>query len=373
MSSTADSRWRVHPLGRAATLRRAAAEAVLWVLIGLIGLFAVVLLAGILMEEVFPRSGVGTTIDLVSRASVVWDLVIGVLGLLALGLLRALEGPLTARALAAAVHRGAPATEVPIPSQWRTARTSSARTYRLIAIWLLAILGLCHLIVLIALIESGLDAAGLAVIGGGLLLLAAIGAGIPLTGTVFTRWQSRHSELLPQRWTQAHRIVASGRELTEEEITAARSAAGLGVAPPGAALRGLERVLTVILTLAAMAAALAVELLIAIAHPGTTHTPSRRLGERAELPPDGERLVDQLATGMGIAGGVVLFALLGAAVCTILRLRLEHRVLRDALADPGALGVTVLGVLLASVLDARRQRLRDELVQRWPVREDDAA
>lgn len=446
MTSLEDSRWRVHPLGRAATLRRVSAEAVLWGLIGLIGLFAVVLFSGILAEEVLPRSAVSTTIDLVGRASVVGDLVLGVLGLLALGLLRALEGPLTARSLAAAVHRGAPATEVPIPSQWRAARTSSARTYRLIAIWLLAILGLSQLILIMATIESGLDPVGLAVVGGGLLLLALIAAGIPLTGTGFTRWQSRHTEVLPQRWTQAHRIVAAGRELTEEEVTAERTAEGRGAAPPGAVLRGLERVLTAVVTLAAMASALAFELLIAIAYPERTRTASRQLGERADLSPEAERLVDLLATAMGIAGGVGLLALLGAAVCTIARLRLEHRVLRDALADPaaappphallrramaptsltilnllfalagaacalgiavwfvdaaaelpswdhyaaaapqlraagaagpwivlGALGVMVLGILLASVLDTRRQGLRDELVRRWPVQEDPTA
>lgn len=162
MSSPADSRWRVHPLGRAATLRRASAEAVLSGLLGLLALFAIALISGLLVEEVFAETEATTTIDLILRASLVGDLVLGLLGLLALGLLGALEGPLMARALAARMREGAVATAVPIPLQWEAARESSAKAYRTIAIVLLAILGLCYLIVLIATVESGLDAVGLA-------------------------------------------------------------------------------------------------------------------------------------------------------------------------------------------------------------------
>ncbi|WP_394213829.1 hypothetical protein [Brachybacterium vulturis] len=448
MSSLTDSRWRVHPIGRAATLRRAAAEAMLWGLMGLVGLFAIGFLSGIVAEEVLPESEAATTLDLVTRASLVGDLALGLTGLLALGLLGALEGPLMARALAGAMRRGAPATAVPFPLQWEAARESSARTYRLIAIWLLAILGFCYVIVVFAVFESGLDPTGLAILGGGALLLAVIWAGIPLTGRVFRRWQSRHFEELPRWWTQPHRIIAAGRELTEQDVTAARSRAGLGVALPGAGVRRLVTALVAIITVSAIAWEMAFTLTVGIAYPDATRTASRQLGERADLEPETERLVDLLAMGMGVAGGVALLAVAGIVVCTIILRRLEHRVLRRALAEPatippahallsramaptsltilkvlfavagaaaalgialwfvdavaelpdwdfyaaagpelraagalgpwivlGALVVFVLGIVVSSVLDARDQGLRDELVQRWPVRpvEEDGA
>ena len=441
MSSFADSRWRVHPIGRAATLRRAAAEAVLWGLMGLVGLFGIALLCGIVVEEVFAETVTGTTVDLVLRASLVGDLVLGLLGLLALGLLGALEGPLTARALVAVMRRGAPATSVPIPQQWEAARESSARAYKLIAIVLLALLGFSYVIVVVATFESGLDPGGLAILGGGAVLLAAIWGGIPLTGRVFTRWQSRCSDQLPQRWTQPHRIIAADRELSEQDVTAARQRAGLGTSLPGAGVRRLDAALVAIVTASATAWTTAFTSIVAVAYPDATRTASRQLGERADLDPETERLVDLLAMGMGIAGGAALLAIAGIVVCTILLRRTEHRVLRRALADPaaipppyallsramaptsltilkvlfagagggaalgialwfvsavadrpdwehyaaagpelraaGALGswivlgsfaVLVLGIVVSSLLDARDQGLRDQLVQRWPVR-----
>lgn len=349
MSSFTDSRWRVHPIGRAATLRRAAAEAVFWGLMGLLGLFGIALLSGIVAEEVFAGTEAATTLDLVSRASLVGGLVLALSGLLALGLLGALEGPLLARALSAVMRRGAPATSVPIPLQWEAARKSSARAYKHIAIVLLAILGFFYVIVV----------------------------------------------------------------------------------------------------LAAMAGMTAFQIMVAAAYPDATRTASRQLGERADLGPGAERMVDLLATGMGVAGGVGILAFAGVVVCTIILRRLEHRQLRRTLADPaavappyallsramaptsltvlkvlfafagaaaalgialwfvnavaelpdwdvyaaagpelraagplgpwivlGSLVAMILGIALASVLDARDQNLRDELVQRWPVRpveEDETA
>ncbi|WP_157697112.1 hypothetical protein [Brachybacterium avium] len=449
MSSLADSRWRVHPIGKAATLRRAAADAMFWGLMGLVALFAIALLSGIVAEEVLPESQAASTLDLVTRASVVGDLALGLSGLLAYGLLGALEGPLMARALVATIRRGAPETSVPIPLQWEAARDSSARAYRLIVIWLLTIVGLCFLIVVFATFESGVDPVGLAILGGGALLLAMIWAGIPLTGRVFRRWQVRHSEELAQWWTQPHRILAAGRELTAQGISEARARAGLGGALPGRGTRTLSTVLVTVAAFAAMAGLTAFEIVVAVAYPDATRTASRQLGERADLGPEAERIVDLLAMGMGAAGGVALLALAGIVVCTIILRRSEHRVLRRALADTaavpppyallrramaptslailkvlfafsgagaalgialwfvdavaelpdwdhyaaagpelraaGALGpwivlgsltVLALGIVISSVLDARDQSLRDELVQRWPVRplpEDSAA
>ncbi|QNN82478.1 hypothetical protein H3H54_16210 [Brachybacterium sp. Z12] len=182
MSPVADSRWRVLPLGRAATLRRAAGEGLLFALVGLAGLFVAAVLSAVIIGEVFPETAVETTIDLVVRASLVGILVLGALGLLVLGLLDSLHGPLCARALAAARLRGTPATSVPIPTQWKAAQENSAGRYKRIAIMLLAILGISYLILVASMLGSGLDAVDLGILVGGGLLLALIWAGIPLTG-----------------------------------------------------------------------------------------------------------------------------------------------------------------------------------------------
>lgn len=446
MSPIADSRWRVLPIGRAATLRRAAHEAVLSALLGMVALFAVALITGMLVEEVFAETTVGTSLDLVTRASLVGDLVLGVLGLLTLGLLGALHGPLMARALAAARHQGAPATSVPAPVQWAAARDSSETAYRYIAIGMLALLGLFFVIVILATFSSGVDPVGLAILAGGALLLALIWGGIPLTAALDRR-RSRDFEELTQLWTQPHRIIAAGRAMTEQDILEARRAAGAeGDSParaplPGSGVRVLSRALLSGVALASMAWVTLFELVVAVAYPEATRHASRQLGDRADLGAEGERLVDMLALGMGVAGAVALLAVAGGVVCAIILRRIEHRVLHRALGDPeagpppyallsqamaptslpilrvlfglcgagavlgialwfvdavaespdwdfyaaagpelrvaGALGpwivlaafvVMALGIVVSSMLDARDQRLRDELVQHWPVR-----
>lgn len=440
MHNIADSRWRVLPVGRAVTLQRTAVEALFYGLIGLLGLFGVAVISGILVEELFNETAAGTTIDLVGRACLAGVLVLGVIGLLLLGLLGALEGPLMARALSRAMQHGTPATEVPIPTQWEAAQESSARAYKGIAIALLAVLGLFYVIGVFAMLES-LDAVGLAVIGGGTLLLAAIWAGIPLTGKVFTRWQRGFADELPERWTQPHRIIAAGRQLTEEDIAAARAAAGIFVPLPGRGVRALNSVLLSALVVAALAWLTAFQLVVAVAYPDATHTASRQLGDRAVLDSDGERLVDLLTLAEGISAAVGVLAFAAMVGCVIILRRLEHRELRRALGDPaapppqhtlltramtrtslpvlkvfftlvgaaaalgfalwfvdrvaelpdwafyaaagpqlraaaplgpwimvGALCAMGLGVVIGSLLDARDRTLRDELVQRWPVR-----
>lgn len=440
MRTIADSRWRVLPVGHAVTLHRTAVEALTYGLIGLGALFVVVVISGILVEELLGGTAAGITVDVVGRASIAGGVVLGVIGLLLLGLFRALEGPLMARALSRAMRQGVPATEVPIPTQWATARKSSARAYRVIAIALLATLGLFWVIVLFVTLSDP-DPVGLTILAGGAVLLAAIWAGIPLTGKVFTRWQSRFADELPERWTPPHRIIASGRELTKEAITAERTAAGIFTPVPGHRMRALGNALLTIVILAGLAWSMTFEMAVAVAYPSSTRTASRQLGERAELGPAGERLVELLTMAGGICAGVGVVAFAGTVVCAIIVRHVEHRDLRRALGDPaapppqhallgramvstslpllkvffalvsvtaalgfalwfvdrvaelpewdayaaagpqlraaaalgpwvmlGALCAMGLGVVLGSLLDARDQALRDQLVQRWPVR-----
>lgn len=342
MNSIADSRWRVLPIGRAATLARATRDAVLFALIGQVVLFAVALLTGLVAEEVFAGTSAATTIDLVGRATIVGDLVLGGLGLLAFGMLCALHGPLMARALESAKDRGTPATWVPAPGQWDSAQSSSAQVYKMIAVVLLALLGLFYVIAFFVVLTSEFDWVWAGVLGGGALVLALIWGGIPLTGRVFGRWQSRHFAPLPQWWTEPHRIIAAGRAKTPQEVHEMRGETGTdGETParasvPGSGVRALSRVLLSGLSLGGAAWVVLFHLVVAVAYPDATTDAGRQLGDRAELGPEGEQLVDLLSIGMGIAGGVALLAGAGSVACAIIVRRIEHHVLRRALADPAA-------------------------------------
>ena len=433
MQPIADSRWRVLPVGPLVALRRTAVDAVLHGLIGLLGLFVVAVVSGLVVEELLPETGTATTLDLVARASVVGDLLLGLIGLLALGLLGALEGPLMARARARAAPQG-------IPAQWEVAQESSARAYRVVAIVLLVILGFFYLILVVTVLGDP-DPGALAILGAGALLLAMIWAGIPLTGRLLPRWQSRHAGELGQRWTPSHRIIAAGRALTAEDISAQRAEAGIRAPLPGRGVRALRQALLVVVALAAAAWVAAFQLLVVVAYPEATYGAGRQLGERTELDPAGERLVDLLTAGEGISAALGAAAFAAVVVCEIVLRRAEHRALRRALADPagpppqhalltramagtslpalkvlfaltgaaaalgvglwfvdlvadlpdwdtyaaageqlraaaslgpwivlGALGVMGLGIALSGLLDARDRVLRDQLVQRWPVR-----
>lgn len=344
----AASRWRVLPVGALATAQRNLVDALVWGLIGLASLLGLAILSGLLAEELLPESASGTTIDLVARASAGGVLSLGAIGLLLLGLITALAGPLMARALAVEVRRGTPPTDVPIPEQWETARENSAGLYRIIALLMLALLGFFYLIVVVVILGDP-DPAGMAVLGGGALVLGAIVAGLFVTGRLFPRWQHRYAISLHEQWTDPHRVIAAGRQLTEQDITRARVAgveegigerremlSALGSRRPGTAARRLGETAVVVLGAASGISLLSLELMFAIAYPEREHWAGGQAGERAQLAPEGERLVDLVMLALGISAAVALLAFALVAVCAIVVRRLEHRALRGALADPSA-------------------------------------
>ncbi|KRE39265.1 hypothetical protein ASG73_02705 [Janibacter sp. Soil728] len=440
MDHVIDSRWRVLPIGRPETLRRAATEAALFGLAGLAGLFAVAVVIGVVIEEAFAETETGITADLVLRASLGGVLLFGMIGLLTLGALGALQGPLTARELAAAARRDTPATQVPIPDQWEGATESSAGAYKLLALWVLAILGLVYLVLVFVTLGDP-DPTGLALLVGGGLLLAAIWCGIPLTKRVLEPRQMAIAAELEHRWTQAHREVADERELSEQDVSEARTRAGLTGRLPGRGVRTLNDLLILFVVVGVATWGIATHVTAAIAYPDRTYGPGRQLDDRASLDPADERLVDLIAVGGAIGAAVGMLAFVCMVVCEVIIWSVERRELRRALADGaaapppylllrramvsacppalrlvfalagatlalgfalwfvtlvadrpdwdtyaaagqqlrdagslgpwimlGALVVMGLGVALGSQLDTRDQALRDQLVQRWPVR-----
>lgn len=440
MDDVDDSRWRVLPVGRPETLRRTATEAALFGLIGLGGLFAMAVATGVVIEEVFSDTDEGITTDLVLRASLAGIGIFGLAGLLALGVLGALQGLSTARGLTAAARQGTPATEVPTPDQWEAATESSGGAYKLLALWVLALLGLGYVLLVWAVLEDP-DPTGLAMLAGGGLLLLLIWSGIPFATRVLDPRQAVLAAGLERRWTQAHRERAAERELVEEEIGRARTLAGLAGRLPGQGARSANQVLICVVIVALEVWGIALHVGMSISHPDRTLGPSAQAGDRASLSPADELLVDRIELGGGVAAavGVLAFALMVG--CEILIWRAERRELRRALAEDGevppphallrramvsacppglrlgfgvaaaalalgfglwfvsmaaewpdwehyhaaskqlrdagslgpwimlgALVVLGLGVALGSQLDTRDEELRDQLVQRWPVR-----
>lgn len=443
-SSIAGSRWRILPVGLAPALVRQARRTALAVLPGLGVLFGTVVVAGLVSEQLLAGSETGSTIDLAGRASLAGVMILLVITVLVIGVLGGLEGPVMARALARRLEEGTPAVDVPHPHQWSAATEPSGRAYRVIAIVLLCVLGFCQFLLMGAVLGDGIDAAGLALIGGGLLGLGLIGGGIPLFGRVLGGRQERAVQRLRAHWTEPHRIVAAGRELTAEDVAEARGVDG-PEALPGAVARWLENAALAVLAVAAVVGLLGLQLMFALAYPDRERWAGGRTGERAELTARGEQLVDLVVAGVGLCAAAVLLSLLVAVACEVLARGTEVRAVRTALADPealpparallqgmvapgtprllsavhglagaaaavalglwvmpigedvpsweiysaagptlralaalappvllGALAVLAAGTLLAAVLDRREQRLRDELVQRWPVREDRA-
>lgn len=332
MDDITESRWRVLPLGRRATLGPAALEAVRFGLVGLLALFVVALVTGIFIDAVFAETEVGIVADVVLRASVGGVILFALIGALALGMLFTLVGWLTVRALAAAVRHDTPATHVPSPEQWGTATTGAAAFYKLAAVVVLVILALPYLI-LVFVVLGDPDPAGLAVLGGGALLLAGIWSGIPLAERVVEPRQLATAAELQDWWTQAHRDRAFERALTEEEVSEARARAGLIDRLPGRRLRTLKGLLATVVGLGVVAWGVAFQVMAAIAYPDRESGPGGRLGERADLDPADERWVDLLDVAGGIGAVIGLVAFAGMVACEIIIWRVERRELRRALAD----------------------------------------
>ena len=464
----AGARWRILPVGLGPALLRQAQRTAVAILPGLGVLLGTVVVAGLVTEELLNGTETGSTIDLVGRACLAGMLILLVLTVYAIGVLGGLQGPLMARALARCVDADTPPADVPHPAQWEAVTEDTSRGYRVIAIVLLCALGFLHVIVIAAVLESGIDAAGLAIIGAGLLILGVIGAGIPLFGRVLRDRQERTVQRLRAHWTEPHRIVAAGRALGVEDFAAARAADGAAAQPrrgrepearpgvgglagpgalagaetlPGATARRVGDMAVNVLGAAAAGGLLALQLMFALAYPARERWPGGQAGERADLDASGERLVDLVVVAMAVCAALVLLCLGLAVACQILAHRAEQRTVHAALADldgppparallqgllapstprllvvvhalagavaAAALGLWVVpieqdssdwsyysdaspvlraldqsapvvlllalavlaaGTLLAALLDRREQPLRDQLVQRWPVR-----
>lgn len=322
----ANSRWRMLPIGRLLALQQQGMLAAVGGLIGQGVLLGTAILVGLIGDEVLPESEAGAVLDQVSRASAGAALVLGVLCFLALGMVGALEGPLAARALAARAREGTPPTQVPDPGSWQSAVEDSSTAYRSVAILVLIALGLCYLIVLFVAFEN-LEPVDLAMIGGGALVLALIWAGIPLTKKLLWGRQQGHLPLLREHWTEQHRIVTAGRAIDRGEIPVVR---------PGERVHRLGSALLGAVAVFAGVGVICLKLSLVIAYPDAESGPGGGAGERAELSPEAERVVDLSMLGMALCAVLAVLCYLAVVACTGIVLRQQHRSLRAALADPSA-------------------------------------
>lgn len=434
MRRIAESRWRYLPLDAPAVIAPALAAALRWALIGLLGLAAVSVLAGLLVEQgLVPGVELATGTDLVGRGLLGGTLVLGPVMLLAWALLASLRGPLAARSLARSADRGADPADVPARGQWARAGEDSASVLRKMSTVLLWLLGvLLVLVALTALVtwdETGLILAAVTAAA----VAVAVG-GMWLGKKVIPAWHSRSLTRIREHWTTQHRVIANGRELTGEGGTD-----DVGTMHGGTA-RQLEKLFLAVLGAAAAIGLGALQLALALLFPDRQDWPGGQAGERAELGPAGEASVDLLTLVLALAAGVVLLSLALAVACEGVARSQRHRVVKAALTDQDAarpplsllrapmddgmvpflrvlaviggavlgfgwslwfiarvadspdwssysaasdsllalgqwgpwfmlagIGLLVLVAAIGAVLEVRDRRLRDRIVQRWPV------
>ncbi|MBB5833020.1 hypothetical protein [Brachybacterium aquaticum] len=331
-SRIAESRWRYLRLGLLAALPLELAGALLFGLGGLVLLFVMALIGGFAGEEVLAGTEVGTTMDLVARASAGAALVLGAVGGLLMAFAGSLHGPAHAWALDRAAER-TPPQEVPHPEQWRWGQEPTGSPYKYVAIAVLVVGGFFYLLWVAAGISSGDGADGI-VLGGG-LALALVAGGIPLTGRVMGGWQETRFRRAEEHWTEQHRIIAAGHVLTRAEVEARRA----GLPPerhPAPTAKRLEQALFAILGPAAGVGLIALQLIFVIAYPDAERGPGGQVGERAELTEAAEQVVDLLAVIMAVCALLALLAFAGAVACDVVIHRAATRRFRAVLADPGA-------------------------------------
>lgn len=330
MRPIAESRWRYLRLDLPATLVPVLAEALKWVLIGVVGLAGVSVVAGLLVEEgLVPGAELAASTDLVGRGALGSLLTLGPGILLAWALLASLRGPLVSRSLARSAERGADPADVPAGGQWRRAVGDSASVLRKLSMSLLFLFGAALVIFVLVALESR-DETGPIVVSGTLGALAIAAGGFWLGRTGIPAWHARYLARIREHWTTPHRVIADGQELAEEDDFRA------GEKVPGRTAHRLEQLCLSVLGGAAAIGIGAVQLVFVLAFPDRETWPGGRAGERAELSPVGEGAVDLLILVFVLCAVVVLLSLALAVVCEGVARSSIHRLLRKALADEDA-------------------------------------
>lgn len=325
-TSIAESRWRYYPLDGLARVVLMLAISLGWMLVGLLGLAGLSVVAGLLVEEgLVPVGEVATSTDLVGRASLAALLILGPIILLAWALLFGLTGPLTGRSLARHARNGADPADVPAREQWELAVEDSAGTLRFVSIALIVVLGLGLLIVLFTVPEW--DAQNALIVGAALAVFAVPWGTLWLGKKAIPAWQSRYRERIGEHWTTPHRVIADGRELTEEDEP------GPDETVPGRTAHRLEQACLSVLGVSAFVGLGALQLVFSLAYPDREDWPGGSAGERAELDPLGESAVDMLTLAFAASAVVGLLALALAGVCEGVARSQIHRMVSRALVD----------------------------------------
>lgn len=332
MRPISEARWRVLSLDLPATLAPVLAVALRWSLYGLVGMASLSVIAGIMAEEgLVPGADAATTTDLVSRGVLGALLVLGPMLLLAWALTAGLRGPLVARSLARTARRGVDPAEVPSRGQWQQAVADTPSLLRTVSMILLVASGLVAVVFVWATLASS-DGTGVLMIAAVAGMLALVAGSWWLARSVLPQWQARSLEVMREHWTTPHRVIANGRELTDDRDARAGDA-GPAAAIPGRAAARLEQLCLAAVGFCAGIGLLAAQLMFSLAYPDRERWAGGRVGERAELDPAGEQAVDLVVLVIGVSAGLALLLLALAVACEAVSRAQQHRAVQAALAD----------------------------------------
>ena len=324
-SSTARAVWRYHPVGAAATAARCAGR-IAWALVagGVVTLFLTMVPALVVEEGLVDDAQVATTIDLVGRAT--WGVALVALPSLALValLLDALGSVLVARALAR-LDDDAASTGVPAPAQWSAASGASSANLARTSVVMAGFVGFFAVAMLVYVIFEGESGLWVSILV--LLLMTSVLLGVAAMGRwLLPRLRAEQMSVAGQRWPQAARVAASGRDLGKHGPDEASLADRL----PGAGLRRAAWVAAAVAVLSVQGVFSCFLLVVAIAYPDAERWPGGRAGERADLTERGERLVDGVVGVLGGLGALAAVAGVVWVVCEVLARRSEVAAARKA-------------------------------------------
>lgn len=315
--------WEEYPLGFWGQCFAAVCRTSIAALVGIGLMGALILSVGLVGEEgVLPSRELARALDQLSRISIA-AVACGALLVWFVAAVSQLGWQLSvSRALVRAAEAGAPATRVPHPYQLELAEGTPGSFLASLIYLQAAVLGVFVLI--------GVPVIAFNPFEGAWIVIAVPLAWIAILALL---WM----ELAALRRGQAARSARLGEQWPTWARMAARNRAARTSADEGHGRRGLFWLGNALVGLSGALGGVAMMLIYGVlffTHPGAQRWPGGRLGDRAELSPELEGLVDQLTIVFaGLVVAAVLAALAGTAVGVVGSWR-ERASLRAALAEP---------------------------------------
>jgi|GEM_PF-2470111 len=320
-------RWYEYPVGFVGDLCWATARTLVAFLIGLGGVFLLVVAVGLLGEEGVLPYEVARILDQFTRASMLPVLALVWALTLVASITQVAGSVAVSRAVAKAARAGAPVTQVPSPGQVAAIVSSPGGWLMMWCFFHIVLFAIAAPVALWMLISEPGDAPSMLIIlgvtvGGGAVLIAVtawLRLGIRAAhgrrrGEISDHWWPRHEQAA---WTRAQYTPNTTRPARTPSGRAAGIAITVGSVGVAAAL-------------------LLMSVLLFITHPDAQRWPGGQAGERAELTPELEGFVDAGTVVFTVLMTVgLLLVVVGSIIDGVTDLH-ERRHLRAAVVDPDA-------------------------------------